>query len=115
MTDQIAPPATPTFSLRAEPDGRALRVCPIGELDVATVPQLEQALDRALAGGGSVVLDLSGLTFIDSRGIKLVLRALEVAERDRSRLVLVPGPHVVMRTFDLLDLTPLLAPHLRAA
>jgi anti-anti-sigma regulatory factor len=42
-----------------------------GELDVATAHILEGAVDGALDGhGGEFCLDLSGLTFIDSRRAK---------------------------------------------
>ncbi len=45
-----------------------------GELDLATVPRLEQALAEA---GDDVVLDLRGLTFMDSTGVRVLLEAAE--------------------------------------
>jgi anti-sigma B factor antagonist len=102
------------FAVAAEPDGGAMRVRASGELDVASVPHLEGAVSASLAAGGRVVLDLSGLTFIDSTGVKLVLRAIASAEDDAALAIVAPPP-LVMRTFELLELTPLLEPHLRAA
>jgi anti-anti-sigma factor len=45
----------------------------IGELDLATVPALEAALDT-LAGQGPLTLDLAELTFIDSSGLHAIMR-----------------------------------------
>jgi anti-sigma B factor antagonist len=48
-----------------------------GELDLATVPTLEEELDSALNGpSAAVVVDLSDLEFIDSTGIAALLRAM---------------------------------------
>jgi anti-sigma B factor antagonist len=46
-----------------------------GELDVASAPVLEEALaDACSAGAGEVVLDMSGLEFMDSTGLRAILR-----------------------------------------
>lgn len=48
-----------------------------GELDLATVPTLEQELDAAMGRPqGGVVVDLSELEFIDSTGIAVLVRAM---------------------------------------
>lgn len=78
-------------------------ICLAGELDLSTVPQVEQLLaDRS--GGGCVVLDLSRLGFIDSTGISLILRAHADSERDGWELKIVPGGEEIQRVFRLVDL-----------
>jgi anti-anti-sigma factor len=77
------------------------RVTVAGEIDIATSPQL----GAALSGPGSdtvlVVLDLSQVTFIDSTGLSVILRADDrLREADR-RLVLIPGPRPVQRFFEI--------------
>ena len=62
------------------------RVTLRGELDLGSAPQLEQAL---AATNGRVVLDLSGLTFMDSTGVRLLLEAAELGGRE---LLIVPPP-----------------------
>ena len=68
-----------------------------GELDTATARELRAALATAMAGdASSVVLDLAGLSFIDSTGIAVFLAAAHQAEsqgrsfslRDPGRMVL---------------------------
>lgn len=46
-----------------------------GELDLATAPELDTYLDDVAQGSGPhIVLDLSGLTFMDSTGIRILIR-----------------------------------------
>ena len=66
-----------------------------GELDMASGPQLELALDRAIRGSvGAFVLDLSDLEFLDSSGLSVVLRARAMLARDERDLAIIcpPGP-----------------------
>ncbi len=62
-----------------------------GELDLATVPSLEEELEAALGRpDGGVVVDLSELDFIDSTGIAVLVRAM--GDRNGSgRLRFVPS------------------------
>jgi anti-sigma B factor antagonist len=54
-----------------------------GELDVFTAPHLRSALGEATTGAGeTLVLDLRGLTFIDSSGLAVILGAHERALRE---------------------------------
>jgi anti-anti-sigma factor len=50
-----------------------------GELDLATAPLLEERLTQLLANGLRVSLDLSGIEFIDSSGIHVLIRTVEQA------------------------------------
>jgi anti-sigma B factor antagonist len=71
-----------------------------GELDVSTAPKVEQALRQLEEEGASViVVDLRGLTFLDSSGLRLILEADARARRDDRRLLVVPGPPEVQRVF----------------
>jgi anti-sigma B factor antagonist len=54
-------------------DARLLRAA--GEIDASTVPALRRELDSAREEVVTVLLDLSGVTFIDSTGLKLLLDA----------------------------------------
>jgi anti-sigma B factor antagonist len=52
---------------------RTTFVAPHGELDLATRPELEEALADALGHARRVVLDLRGLSFIDSSGLRVLV------------------------------------------
>ena len=84
-------------------------VRPRGELDMATVGALEQELRHLQRSGvRALVLDLGGLTFMDSTGLHLVMRWTNEASQDGFKFEIEPGPRAVMRVFDLAELTPAL-------
>lgn len=76
-----------------------------GELDLSTVQKVEDELE-AVEGGEDklVVLDLSGLTFLDSTGLRLMVTADQRAQKDGRRLVIVKGPETVQRVFSITKL-----------
>lgn len=89
--------AGPMFGVR-ERDG-VVRVR--GELDVATASTLEQLLLRPRDPGQSVALDLSELSFMDSTGLRVLLRARQAADRGGWDISLVGASEPVQRLFDL--------------
>lgn len=71
-----------------------------GELDLSTVPKVEEALKRIEGSRPSViVLDLAGLTFLDSTGLRMVVTADQRAKAEDRRLTVVRGPESVQRVF----------------
>ena len=69
-----------------------------GELDIATAPKLEEEVRRLEAEGRNlIVLDLRGLEFMDSSGLRALLAA-DARARDRgARLVIVRGDDRIQR------------------
>jgi anti-anti-sigma factor len=88
--DSIVPRGTtnvtgPDFDLTTEHDADGgLRVRLRGELDLATAGRLQAVLAEPAAP--SVVVDLRGLTFMDSTGVRVLLQASEDASRAGWRL-----------------------------
>jgi anti-sigma B factor antagonist len=71
-----------------------------GELDMNTAPELERALEEALATeDAAIMLDLSECEFIDSTGIALIVRAWQKLEGNggKGRFVLCCINHQVRR------------------
>jgi anti-sigma B factor antagonist len=90
--------------LRGAP-GVAIR----GEIDIAAVPELEHALDVAiLESTGAFVLDLSGVGFLDSTGLRLLLRWRALLAREERSLAVVCPPGPVRRLFDVAGIADLL-------
>src|SRR5207253_1178649 len=76
-----------------------------GELDIAVVGRVEQGLVPLEEQRPAIlVLDLRGLAFMDSSGLRLVLEADRRARRDGRRLVVVRGPDAVHRVFTVATL-----------
>ena len=73
-----------------------------GELDIADVPRLEHALDAAIAETiGVFLVDLCELEFLDSSGIRLLLRARALLGREDRTLVLICPPGPVQRALEV--------------
>ncbi|HEV7754192.1 MAG TPA: STAS domain-containing protein [Baekduia sp.] len=60
-----------------------------GELDLGTAPALEDALMARLNGGAHVLLDLRGLDFMDSTGVRVIVSAHRAAQEHDGRFALL--------------------------
>jgi anti-sigma B factor antagonist len=78
--------------------GRSIRLA--GELDMSTAAELDEVLGTAVEYGGAIMIDLSDLTFMDSTGIGVFLRAA-VSLRGRGCLILHGEQDRVRRVLDL--------------
>jgi anti-anti-sigma factor len=90
------------FRVVVETERDVVRVCPCGEVDIGTVGQIREQLGNVTASGARrVVLDLRGVTFLDSSGLHLVLEADAASRTQGWEFGLVGGPADVQRVFDL--------------
>lgn len=97
------------FTCNVTPERDHVIVAPRGDLDMATVGLVEGELQRLRDSGfDSIVLDLRGLTFMDSSGLHLITRWANDASQDGFVFELEPGPPVVQRVFELTSMTKLL-------
>ncbi|MFZ0378532.1 MAG: STAS domain-containing protein [Solirubrobacteraceae bacterium] len=82
-------------------------ITPEGELDLTTVPLLEQRLNQALLAGDTV-LELSRVSFIDSTGIALLVSVSATAREHGWHLELRDPSPQVERLIKLTGVTELL-------
>lgn len=76
-----------------------------GELDMATAPALATALDSLIEGGHvQVVVDLSGVSFIDSTGLSVLGSRLRKARASGGRLPVVVTESNLLRVFRITGL-----------
>jgi anti-anti-sigma factor len=80
------------FSVEVQEHDARRVVTARGELDLATAPQLESVLLPPLREGGTVVLDLRALSFMDSTGVRVIVAAHHAAEEHSGRLAVVRCP-----------------------
>jgi anti-sigma B factor antagonist len=102
MSDQARLIERGLLTISSEPHTAHL-VTVSGELDGFNARDLEDELIRLERDGCShIVLDVSGLEFIDSTGLAVIFRADRRSERDGHTLILVPpqGQQVV-RAFEV--------------
>jgi anti-anti-sigma factor len=100
-TSRCASPAPP-FECSWQAGGfGAAWVHVAGEVDLATSPQLLQALAESQVDARLVVLDVREVTFVDSAGVHAILAAAVKARREGHRLMLVRGSAHVDRVLAL--------------
>lgn len=117
-------------STLARPDRDAVVMRVIGELDLLSTPQLRGQIDGCFAGGlpdagdapatrpvkaladvpRIIVLDLTGVTFLASAGLRFVLAASESASSHGQLLLVVVGDNrAVLRIMKITQLDQVLA------
>jgi anti-sigma B factor antagonist len=93
----------PTLDFETTRNAAVAVIAATGELDLSGAALLETELERLEADPelGTVVLDLRGLEFMDSSGLRLVVLADMRAREAGRRFVLVRGPETVHRVFEI--------------
>lgn len=90
--------------------GAVMRVAVTGEIDLATVEQLETALAAAVAreGATGVEVDVAGVTFCDSTGIAALDQAYAVAAQRSLPFCLINVQPPVARVLAIVGLLEVL-------
>jgi anti-anti-sigma factor len=95
-------PELEPFRCEVEPDRAAVRVRPIGELDLVTVPLVDAQLTELWSVGFThIVLDLREVSFLDSTGVRLLLAWHAHSAADGMRFGVISGPPAVQRVFEV--------------
>lgn len=93
------------FEAVVSQEGKVRTISLHGECDLQIFPDIDELLRSSCSDGFSEVrIDLRGLTFIDSSGLRALVMAKERAELHGTKLSIVPGPDGVMRVFELVGL-----------
>jgi len=98
-----------TFSTSAA-DTAIVNVSVTGAIDLAALPALHDYVDALLADGAvsAVVLDLSGVTFLDSSGIGALIGCLRKADQAGKSLRVENAQGLVRDVLELTNVLPLL-------
>lgn len=78
-----------------------------GRLDTTTAPELEQELKNSLPGVQTLTIDMEGLEYISSAGLRVVLFAQKTMNRQGSMVVRGAGP-MIMEVFDITGFSDIL-------
>ena len=90
------------LSVSVEADGDAVKLAARGEMDLATADIVDRELVKAEASDARrIILDLSGVEFIDSSGLKVLVYAARRSNSDSNRLAVVPGTGQVAKMLKL--------------
>jgi anti-anti-sigma factor len=109
-------PVSNAFKIDVVVDDDRIVVRVEGELDVATAPALDAALRQAETADAAVIsIDLNGVSFVDSTGLRTLLEANARDTRNPGpgRLQIVGGsdqPQKLFKLAGVLDKLPFVAP-----
>jgi anti-anti-sigma factor len=85
--------------------GNALSVCLKGRLDTVGVDQVESSVIAAVAAHqGHVAIDLAGVSFLASMGVRLIITLARSQQARGKQLVLFAAPPAVRSTLDMVAL-----------
>jgi len=97
------------FDVRSEQRDGGIAVVASGEIDLWSAPEVKAALAVEGMRAASVVLDLRGVTFMDSSGLGLIVESNQRARRQGFRFaVAVGGASDVQRILEMSGLTKVL-------
>lgn len=83
-----------------------------GEVDLATSPDLDAAIIAALdSGAGSLVVDLTDVSFMDSSGLGVIVRGLKRCREADKDLDLVITNERVLKVFGITGLDQVIPIH----
>jgi anti-sigma B factor antagonist len=105
--------AEPRFRTRErDVDDHTSVIAVEGEIHVSTAPEFSGVLSAAVESGRTrLVLDLTGVTFIDSTGLSVLLNALRRVTRAGGAMALVCQNPTVLRLFEITKLDTTFAIH----
>jgi anti-sigma B factor antagonist len=93
------------FEAVVSQEGKVRTIALNGECDLQIFPDIDELLASSCSDGFSGVrIDLRGLTFIDSSGLRALVMAKARADSNGTTLSIVPAPTGVMRVFELVGL-----------
>ena len=81
-------------------EGEKMQIVLEGRLDTTTAPQLEVVLKRSISGITELIFDFAGLEYISSAGLRVLLAAQKVMNKQGS-LTIRNVNSVVMEVFEI--------------
>jgi anti-sigma B factor antagonist len=95
--------AEPRFRIQERViDARTTVLAVEGEIHVSTAPEFSAMLSATVDGGRtSLVLDLTGVMFIDSTGLSVLLNALRQVTHAGGQMAVVCSNPTVLRLFEI--------------
>ena len=88
-------------------NGTALNIALEGRLDTTTAPDLEKALKSSMGGASELVIDFSGLEYISSAGLRVLLSAHKTMSQ-KGGMKLIHVNDLVMEVFEVTGFSDIL-------
>lgn len=88
-------------------DGNNLAIILEGRLDTTTAPQLEEELKNALDGITTLIMEFSGLEYISSAGLRILLSTQKTMNK-QGKMIIRNANDVVKEVFDMTGFSDIL-------
>lgn len=88
------------MNIKIKTEGASTTIYLDGRLDTVTAPELERAVDSVLDGAKDLVFDMTGLEYISSAGLRVILKA-QKAMNTRGSMKITGANDSIMEVFDI--------------
>lgn len=95
------------MTIKQTRNGAELTVTLTGRLDTTTAPELEAALQQGLPGVERLVFELAGLEYISSAGLRVLLFAQKVMNR-QGKMAVRGANETIREVFDITGFTDIM-------
>ena len=95
------------LNIEKKNNGTELTVALAGRLDTTTAPELESALKASVDGVTTLVLDMEALDYISSAGLRVLLSAQKVMNR-QGEMKVIHANESVMEIFEVTGFSDIL-------
>ena len=96
------------MNIQKKLEGQTLTLTLEGRLDTTTAPELEAVVRSSLEGVGSLVMDLAGLDYLSSAGLRVLLSAQKQMNRKKGKMVVRHVCETIMEVFDMTGFSDIL-------
>lgn len=95
------------MTLSKDVNGNALTISISGRLDTTTAPELETEIKNSIEGVQELVIDIKDLDYISSAGLRVLLSAQKIMNKQGS-MVVKNANEAVMEVFEVTGFTDIL-------
>ena len=81
-------------------NGESVTLVVVGRLDTQTAPELEKEIDGVVSGLKELTFDMSGLEYVSSAGLRVILKAQKIMNAQGS-MKLTGVNDSIMEVFDI--------------
>ena len=95
------------FSIRSDTNGTVAVVTASGRFDSETAPNLDAELSKVVGEKNKVVLDLKGVDYLSSAGLRAIVKALQAAQKSGGgvKLACASQPvETILRTVGMMEM-----------
>ena len=89
-------------------EGSKMTVALSGRLDTTTAPVFEKELKESLAGVDDLTLDFTGLEYISSAGLRVLLSAQKMLNASGGKMKIVGANDIVKEIFEVTGFSDIL-------